>query len=211
MAIWDILIASIPHRHATLLPLLAELDRQLQPGVGVIMYRDDLEASYGAKTQALVRASSARYVSCADDDDMVAPDFIAKVLRALAHDPVPDYVGFRVKWTRDGVEQVPVYHSLQCGGWRNLPDRLERDIAQFNPIRRELSLLGTWEGGNGAEVRWGSQVRATGQCRSEVFIDEPLYWYQEKLSDTFLTPRQPLGAMPELPSYPWLRQIGPYA
>ena len=90
-------------------------------------------------------------------------------------------------------------------------ERLERDITQFNPMLRSLALLGEWEGGWEAERRWGNEVRQTGQCQHEVFIDEELYWYQEASQDTFKTDRKPLGKMPELPAYPWLRQIGPYA
>ena len=211
---WDILVTSIPHRHESLLRLLAELDRQLLPGmrgtVGVLLYRDDLEVPYGDKTQALIEASTADYVSSVDDDDLPAPGFIAKVLIVL-HNREPDYVGFNVRWTRDGVPQLPVIHSLACGGWNDKPGRLERDITQFNPVRRDLALLGRWEGGYEAERRWAAEIRATGKCNSEVFIDEELYFYQESSGDTFKTDRKPLGHMPDIPSYPWLKQIGPYA
>jgi hypothetical protein len=210
MPTWQVLVTSIPHRHEKLLRLLAEFDRQLpRTGVGVLLYRDDLELCYGGKTQALIDASVADYICCVDDDDMVAPYYVAKIADAL--EELPQYVGFRVKWTQDGVPQKPVTHSLACGGWRDMHDQLERDIAQFNPIRRDLALLGTWEGGWEAERRWGDQVRATGTVKDEVFIGEELYYYQETTYDSFKTDRRPLGRMPELPAYPWLKQIGPYA
>lgn len=205
---WDILITSIPHRHAKLCALLAELDCQLPvPGVGVRLYRDNLEHGYGNKTQDLINSSAASWVSCADDDDMVAPDFVARVMAALESDP--DYVGFPVRWTRDGALQAPVEHSLRHGGWHDSADLLKRDIAQFNPIRRELALLGVWEGGYEAERRWGDAVRASGKVMTEVWIDEPVYYYQESPSDTFKTERQPWPAeqIPLLPSYPWLTAI----
>lgn len=209
MPTWDILTTSIPHRHESLLRLLAELDRQMAPGAGMILYRDDLEVPYGDKTQALIEASGADYVSCVDDDDLLAPGAVAKVLAAL--EKAPQYVGFRVRWTRDGAPQLPVIHSLSCGGWHDKPDRLERDITQFNPIRRDLALLGRWEGGYEAERRWAAQVRDSLRVGDEEYIDEELYLYQERTSDTFKTDRRPLGIMGDLPSYPWLRQIGPYA
>lgn len=206
---WDLMITSIPHRHEKLCLLLAELDRQARPDVGVILYRDDLEAEYGDKVQAMVDASSADYVSCVDDDDMVAPGYLGKVTAALAGGP--DYVGFRVLWTRDGIAQRPVTHALRCGGWQDTPEQLYRDITQFNPVRRELARSGTWAGGYEAERRWADQVRESGLVTREAFIDEPLYWYQECSGDTFVTIRRPLGVMPPLPAYRWLRQIGPYA
>ena len=209
MPTYDILTTSIPHRHESLCLLLAELDRQIRPGVGMILYRDDLEVPYGDKTQALIEASSADYVASIDDDDMVAPNYLSKIMEALSSEP--DYVGFMVRWTQNGQPQRPVIHSLRCAGWIDRIDQLDRDITQFNPIRRELALLATWAGGHQAERRWSDQLRAIGKVKEEVFIDEPLYWYQECIDDTFMTRREPLGTMPELPSYPWLRQIGPYA
>lgn len=208
---WDILITSIPHRHGKLLRLLDELGRQVPKyeGTGVILYRDDLELCYGGKTQALIDAATADYVCCIDDDDMVAPHFVQDITFALLSRP--DYVGFKVRWTRDGVQQRPVTHSLACGGWHDHGHQLERDITQFNPVRRDLALLGRWEGGWEAERRWANEVRATGCVKDEVFIDEELYWYQETPGDGFQVQRQPLGTVPPLPGYPWLRQIGPYA
>jgi len=209
MSTWQVLITSIPHRHEKLLELLACLDEQAQAGFGALLYRDDLEVPYGDKTQALLEAATADYVSCADDDDLLAPGAVGKILAALEN--LPQYVGFRVRWTRNGVLQAPVIHSLACGGWHDRPERLERDITQFNPIRRDLALLGRWEGGYEAERRWAAQVRESRRVGDEEFVDEELYYYRECMQDTFKTDRKPLGSMPELPSYPWLRQIGPYA
>jgi hypothetical protein len=212
MPTWDILTTTIPHRHDTLLLLLAELDRQIKgnDGVGVILYRDNLEVPYGDKTQALIEASEADYVSSIDDDDMIAPGFVEKVMNALFLDE-PDYVGFRVRWTQHGVPCRPVVHSLAYNCWQDHGHQLERDITQFNPVRRELALLGKWEGGWEAERRWSTQLRETGKVKTETFIDEELYYYQERPGSSFQAQRSPMGYMPELPAYPWLRQIGPYA
>jgi hypothetical protein len=43
--------------------LLAELGRQLLPGVGVRVFRDNLETVYGEKCQRLLDSSTADYVS----------------------------------------------------------------------------------------------------------------------------------------------------
>jgi hypothetical protein len=209
---YDVLILSIPHRDALLRDLLAELDRQMQPGVGVIVYRDNLEARYPRKCRALIEASRADYASFIDDDDMVAPDFIARVTAAL--EERPDYVGFPVRWTIDGVQQVPVVHSLRYGGWRNHPDILVRDIVHFNPIRRELALAGSWDhpdgADHGADGHWAYTIRQTGLCRTEAWIDKEMYYYRFRSADSFLAPRSPLPAdrIPPLPSYPWLTAIG---
>lgn len=206
--LWDILVCSIPHRHAELLSLLAHLDTQISTvmGVRVLVFRDNLQFSYGHKCQTLVEASTAKYINFLDDDDWVPDDYIATIREALDWDP--DYVGFRVRWTKDGKPMLPVEHSLHYDGWRDYSNVLLRDINQFNPIRRHLALLGTWEGGNGADRRWSDQVRASGQVRSEVWLNREMLHYRDASHDTFLTPRQPLpGTQLEtqlLPQYPWL-------
>ena len=203
------LITSIPHRHASLLALLAELDRQLPvPGAAVRVYRDNLQASYGDKSQALIDSSRADYISFTDDDDLVAPDFVSRVMAVLQDEP--DYVGFPVRWTVDGEQQRPVEHSLRHGCWEDRAGMLVRDIAQFNPVKRELALLGRWEGGYQAERRWGDQVRATGRVKTEAWIPDAMYYYQDSPADTFMICRQPFAEadIPLLPSYPWLTSIG---
>lgn len=203
MTTWDILISSIPHRHDQLCGLLKELDSQLPaPGVGVHLYRDNLEATYGEKAAALLASSAADYVSYIDDDDMPAPDYVARITAALAEGP--DYVGYPVRWTIDGELQRPVEHSLRHGRWENLPDMLVRDISEKNPLRRELAWTGVWVGGYAAEQQWAAGVRASGLVKTEVWIDEPMYYYQYSTSDRFTMVRHPMLELPPLPSYPWL-------
>lgn len=211
---WDILVTNIPHRHATLRELLADLDFQLKGAdpyhlqVTVRLYRDNLTVEYGDKTRALLESSLAAYVSCVDDDDLIAPGGVARVLEAL--DSWPDYVGFCVGYTRDGQPQMPVEHSLRHPAWQNSPERLLRSVMQFNPIRREIALAGKWHGGYEAERRWQEAVIASGLCKKEAWLGEPpVYLYRERTADTFKTPRtaMPADQIPPLPAYPWLRVL----
>lgn len=213
---WDICITTIPHRHEKLCELLASLDAQIEVappsyrmhGVGVLLYRDNLAVSYGAKTRALLEASTADYVSCVDDDDLLAPDAVTRITTALRSRP--DYVGFAVRWTRDGVLQWQrIEHSLRYGDWGAGGELLYRDISEKNPVRREIALAGHWEGGDQAECRWAHSIRVTGLlagAREEWLPDPPVYWYRESTADTFKSSREPLpaDAIPPLPAYPWL-------
>lgn len=176
--LWDILICSIPHRTDQLTELLAEFERQLMPRVGVHVYRDNLNIEYGTKCQALLDSSTAEYVSFFDDDDWPAKDFVKTIVRALKKKP--DYVGFNVQFTEDGMPQMPVYHSLQYDGWVNNPEALYRDIVHFNPIRRELAIQSRWEGGGGADIHWAAGLRALGCVETEVYIDRELYHYRHE-------------------------------
>ena len=207
---WDLLLPTLPHRHEVMCDLLAEIDRQWQPGLGVLVYRDNLRrpgnASYG-KWQDLQEMSQAEYTSFISDDDWVAPDFVARIMNAL--ESRPDYVGFSVRYTIDGNPGPPVEHSLRYDGWQDSPWLLSRDIVHYNPIRRELALLATWATDHrGADRTLAADLRATGRVQSEAWIREQMYYYRE-------TPdpwaqwggRRPLtpDEIKPLPEYPWLK------
>lgn len=204
MPTWDICICSIPHRHEQFSKFLAHLGSQIRPGVRVLVYRDNLERGYGEKCQALLDAADADYVSFLDDDDWVADDFIPRC--SLALESRPDYVGFKVRYTIDGVPQMPVIHSLEFSGWANTPNLIYRDIVHFNPIRLSLARQGRWFGGYGADRTWAEGVRGSGLCRTQVFIDDEIHHYQWSSQAGFQGTRQPVApdAIPPLPSYPWL-------
>ena len=208
MRLWDILICSIWHRQEQLKLLLDELDRQIQPDVGVLVFCDNLETRYGQKCQTLLESSRAHYTCFLDDDDWIAGNYVSAIMQALEHRP--DYVGFWVRYTEDGVLQQPVIHSLDCRRWETYPYRIERDLAHFNPIRRELALMSRWEGGNGADMRWANRLRQTGAVRSQVFVDgEPLYHYRHTSLDTFTrsSTRAPLRDIPPRLDYDFVEWL----
>ena len=214
---WDILVTTIPHRHKVLCELLASLDAQIEfppsyrmYGVRAVVYRDNLAVSYGAKIRALQEASEADYVSCVDDDDLLAPDGVRRITAALR--TRPDYVGFAVAWTRDGVPQLRIEHSLRYGNWGGNGEMLYRDISEKNPMRRTIALAGHWEGGYGAEGRWAHSIRTSGllQADREAWLpDPPVYLYRESTADTFNSAREPLppDQVQPLPAYPWLHVL----
>lgn len=212
MPSWDLLICSLAHRHRVLCELLEELDRQWIPGLGVILFHDNMEASVPRKRQELLRASQADYVSFLDDDDWIMPDFTKRIMSAL--ESQPDYIGFQVKITYDGEPQKPCFHSLSYGRWYEWQDRLERDITHLNPIRRRIALLARWEEthdrGWAEDKRYADQIRASRQCCSEIMIHEPMYHYRRSSYDNFQVLRLPLpkDELLPLPQYPWLKVIG---
>ena len=209
-ATYDLLLPTLPHRHGQLCALLAEIHRQWQPGLGMILYRDNLQrpgnASYG-KWQDLEEMSQADYTSFISDDDWVAPDFVARVMTAL--EAGPDFVGFRYRYTIDGHPGPAVIHSLRYNCWDFADGVFTRGIGHYHPIRRDLALLATWQPVQDADKFWAADLTATGKIRSEVFIDEEMYYYREtgeSWSRRLESWPQPLpaGEIRPLPSYPWL-------
>lgn len=206
MPSYDILVASIEHRTELLKSLLEVLVPQVVAGVGIIVYRDNLEASIGDKRQRLVEASKADYVSFIDDDDSVPDYFVARVLEALTSEP--DYVGWQQRYTKDGVEQLPVLHSLEhIGEWQHDDKAFYRGITHFNQIRRELALLVRYEGDGGEDHRWGQALERTGKVRTEVYIDEVMHFHDESSTDGFAAPRVPLTVHPKAPKFAGVRYV----
>lgn len=204
--IWQILIPTIPHRHDRLCELLEVFDNQMQPGVSVLVYRDNLEASLPAKFQALMDATTADYVSYIADDDSVSPDFIPRVLTAMSSRP--DQVGFKVRYTEAGVLQLPVYHWLRCGGWYTTPVGYYRDYMFFNPHRRECVQQVKFRG-LVCDEEWAEDVRALGTVKTGVFIDDEIFYYRRDIDDNFHVPRRPMAEQDivPLPAYPWLSEL----
>ena len=201
---WDILVATIPHRHGKLCALLAELNRQWQPGLGVIVYRDNLDLTVGAKRQALLEASRAAYVSFVDDDDDLSPYFVPVLMTALSTGP--DYAGFRVRCWKGGDLEFQAEHSLRYPGWHTWPEKLVRDLSHLNPLRRELALLGRFSGDDMEDHNWAAEVRASGAVRDEEWIPQIMYDYRFDPDDCHRTKREPMpvAEIKPLPAYPWL-------
>ena len=112
--LWNILITTIPHRHDKLCGLLELIDSQMQPGVSVLVCRDEHLAGYRPGLQALMDAATAEYVSAIADDDLYA--------RMLFPRSWPPWRPARITWvsgrfTENGIRRYPVTNPLACYGW----------------------------------------------------------------------------------------------
>lgn len=177
--LWSILIATVEERDEMCARLVERILRQREPygeRIEVQMAVDDGAMPVGQKRTMLLEGAAGDYVCFVDDDDQVAPRYVERIVAAL--EQRPDYVGFRVHYTVDGLEQKQVVHSLACGGWSETADAYFRDLSHLNPIRRELALQGLpFQDGFGEDTAWADRVRATGKVKREVFVDELLYHY----------------------------------
>lgn len=175
---WSILILTQLARREYLARLLKLLAPQLhgkKREIGLAIKLFDPFLSLGANRQALVDGSHGEYVSFIDDDDLVAIDYVNKILPML--DGV-DYVGFKLQYFQDGVPAKPTFHSLKhVAGWSEDENGYYRDISHVNPIRRELARLTRFEGGYGEDHRWADRLRELDVVKTERYIDEFMYLY----------------------------------
>lgn len=191
---WSILVPTLGERRPLFERLMAGLLPQLDPYAGrvrVIGWHNDGSPSLPKIRQRMVVRSESDYVSFVDDDDLVAPYYVAEVVKALETRPVadkpghlgdrgePDYVGFQVQCYSDGAPTAVSYHSLEFRRWRNLPTHYERDISHINPIRTALARKADFtKAGRRAEDRaWADQLRARRILKTQVLIPRIMYHY----------------------------------
>ena len=169
----------MPTRKEFLDRLFKNIFPQLVDGVQFVIREHDPEMSLGSNRQLMREKSSAEYVTFIDDDDLVAPNYVAKILPLLDR----DYVGFRVQAYEDDVPLPgPTYHSLLCGGWfdKTYADGTKswhRDISHINPIKRELALAVPMYGGFAEDSRWAGELRSLGIVKTEHYIEDVMYHY----------------------------------
>lgn len=189
---WQILILSQPARREFLRQLTEYLEPQISAlglrrceSVEIITSQFDSKYDLGTNRQRLKEQSDAEYINFCDDDDLLAPDYIQKILPLL--DGV-DQIGFQVECHRAGrKEPLLADHSLKYRNWhenRNgrigVPGVLCRDISHMTPMRRELSMRARMEGGVGEDCRWANQIRDLGIVRTEHYVAEVMYFYLER-------------------------------
>ena len=209
---WTILIASVFSRHDQLVALLDHLSPQLAPyggAVSVILDRDDAVMPVGMKRNRLLLAADARWTSFLDDDDWVHPDFVGRVMEALVRDP--DVVGWRLRYTINGVEQKPAIHSITNDGWSETDSAYLRDLSHLNPLRKRYAVMGLpFQPGFGEDRAWAERVKATGLVRSEVFIPAELYEYRYSTSRSLFTGGvRHVGEARPLPEYRHVADVRP--
>ena len=186
---WSILISTVPHRQKLLKRLLDVLLPQLTPDMEVIAYFNRGEKTLGEYRERLTKEAKGEYISCIDDDDLVPEDYVKTIYPLL--DGV-DYIGFRVKFTKNGIDQLPVIHSLRYQHWLEDESGYYRNISHLNPIKKELALkagfLHTRE--NGEDHYWAMKVAP--YVKTEHFIDREMYLYIHTENSMFSLGREKL-------------------
>ena len=166
-----------------LMQLMDQLREQVTTDeVGVMIKKFNPRLSLGQNRQVMREESTAPYSCFIDDDDLLSPLYISRILPLL--DGV-DQVGFNVKCFCDQAEIGIAYHSIKNANWFETPRNgrhgskpgLFRDISHINPIKRELALKCKMEGDVGEDCRWANEMRKLGIVKTEHYVDEILYFY----------------------------------
>jgi hypothetical protein len=138
----SVCIATMPKRRAMLDRLVAELYRQRDAlGVrgAVELVIDDAAGAIGTKRQRLLERAKGHFVSFVDDDDMVAHDYLGRIVRALRANPHVDCVALTGLMTTSGGRGEKFVHALGLE-WGERDGVHYRSPNHLSPVRRTLAL-----------------------------------------------------------------------
>ena len=147
-------------------------------GVDVAAYSDDKEISIGAKRQFFVENCDYEYMVQIDDDDVVAEDYIVKVVDALKEKP--DCVGYLEEVCFDGVKKI-AHHSSRWDDWKDNFEGWDyvrtifcKDVIKTSIVKQ----IGFKDLRFGEDYDFAQRLHASGLIKKEVFINEVMYYYE---------------------------------
>lgn len=182
----SILICTTIDRRHLFEPLYFELQNQsLNKPVEVLYIEDNKEISVGLKRQRLLEKATGEYIVYFDSDDQPAPFYVEKILEAL--ESGPDCVGIEIQMTTNGLKPQSCCHSLRFPIWEDNVGGYDyvRNVTHFNPVKRELALKVGF-----SDIRFGEDKeysdKLTPLCKTEVFIDVPIFHYRYTTHENFL-------------------------
>jgi len=174
----SILICHLPDR-VSLLNLLDELKKQTETKDNVeILVCDDPRGSItiGGKRNLLLNAAKGTYAAFIDDDDMVSPNYIQKVLNASRDGK--DCIGIVGIIKRKNWPDWAFRHSITVGRWCKDKSALIyfRTPNHLNPVKLEIAKKVMFkEIDHGEDKDYSERLRPL--LKNETFIEHPIYFY----------------------------------
>lgn len=141
---------------------------------------DNGERTSGQKRQELSRQATGDYVCWVDDDDLVSPDYVTRILTGCLTGV--DVVGITLQMFKDYVPGEVWHFGLY-------PDQRSRGLMAANHLcawKREIAERVCWtpELGYGDDQAWYGPLHAAGLAKTGVTIQEPIYRYLFSSGDT---------------------------
>lgn len=177
----SICICSIYSRKHFLDRLMAILTPQLCDRTEVLLAIDAGQVSIGVKRQRLLERARGEFIVFIDDDDTVAPDYVAQIIAASLRNPTADAITYRSKRYEDGAYEADCCYSI-----KNESNRSHYYVDGFKtysrwpyhvtPIRRELALkIGFKDKDHQEDSDFAEALRPL--LKTEEHIEAFLYFY----------------------------------
>lgn len=171
---FSILICSLSSRADKLQRLMNVLEAQKNDAVEILIKTDNGEIPIGKKRNLLLEEATGDYVAFIDDDDLVAEDYVKKIIEAL--ETRPDCCGIQGIITFQGQDPRMFIHSLKYKEWFEQNNIYYRCPNHLNPVKRELALQVRFPETNFGEDKDYS-TRLFPLLKEERFISGVVYHY----------------------------------
>jgi hypothetical protein len=174
-----ILIPTLREREAMTVALCDNLITQIQDrNVKIVIDYTGREMTIGAKRQMMLEKITSDYIAFIDDDDEVSANYIQLIYDAIQSEP--DVIGMRGWMTTNGTNRENWIIRTKYD-WKTNVDgfRYVRYPNHLSPIKTELALeAGFPDLRHGEDYEYSMRLKAKGNLKNEVFIDEELYHYK---------------------------------
>lgn len=180
MTIFSVLIPHVADRPSP--PVLADLLRQAEkwPEVEILWLGDNRRRSIGAKRQALLDVARGNYLAFVDDDDAVAPDYLARILPLLTRQLAVVTFDARVDYD-NGCPSCEVICAAGNPNEEALPGkRIKRAVWHIHAWRSDIARKSRFP-----PIQWGEDWAWAEPLQQHIghnaaHIEETLYFYRER-------------------------------
>ena len=171
----SILICTINGRENQLSILLDCLNKQITDDVEIIIEKDNKVLTTGAKRNILLKKAIGDYVAFVDDDDLVATNYIHKILNAIKSKPDCCGIEGLITFRKKGITKKFI-HSIKYNMWFEQDRIYYRCPNHISPIKRKIVLKAMFpEQTVGEDAEFSKRVFPL--LKNEVYINEPIYYY----------------------------------
>jgi len=199
--ILSILIPTMPSRKEVREKLIESLVSKIDCDQPVVSFKNDMQTYHykshlveilvceddkliiGQKRQLMLEMAIGQYVAFVDDDDKVSDQYVSLILSALEQNP--DVVGLIGTYSYNGGPMATWEISKRFTKWsqsvKNGKTHYLRSPNHLAPIRRSIALqIGFKNIGHGEDADYSKRLVKAGLCKTEVKINTPLYWYDDR-------------------------------
>lgn len=185
----SILVCSVHTRYKTFLPKiqeqlydqLAALSDDDQARVEIIVLTDNKAMMLGHKRNVMIDIAQGKYVVFVDDDDRIADDYIATLLKATDTDA--DSIVFTAMVSLNGEPAKPCYYSKQHKRDYNKSNAYYRIPNHICCVKKEVSVKSSFPNIlYGEDAGYGKVLLP--HLKTEHVIDKVLYYYDYNAETT---------------------------
>ena len=191
----SILILTLPTRidsYSNLIRTLNQpvIENNLLDKVQILSLCDTKEISVGEKRNILLNKSIGRYVCFIDDDDLIATDYLIKIISAISSNA--DVITFCGEYIENG-QTTPFSISTIHRGNYNHPNIFYRLPNHLCPVKREIAVSCLFTDKNyGEDSDYAERINQ--HIKNEFHIQDKLYFYMYDSTNSQTKPNNNLNA-----------------